>query len=117
MATTATATNNNAAAASTPRASKTGSDANDSLTDAYQHMQGAVNSVKEAASTITNSSSAAAKDAYEQGKVKASDAYEQGKVKASDASKQADSWIKERPYTSMGLAFAAGVLVTGLLKK
>ncbi|HEY7773220.1 MAG TPA: hypothetical protein VIC26_08555 [Marinagarivorans sp.] len=106
-----TATNNNAAtvsaAASAPSDSKAdGSNANDSLTDAYQHMQGAVNSVKEAASTLTASSSAAAKDAYAQ-----------GKVKACDASKQTDSWIKERPYTSMGLAFAAGVLVTGLLRK
>ena len=80
--------------------------ANDSLSDVFQHMQGAANSVKAAASTLTSSSSVAAREAIAQ-----------GKEKAYAASNQADGWVKERPYTSMGLAFAAGVVLTGLLKK
>lgn len=60
--------------------------------------------------------SEAASDMMEGVKEKAQGKYEANKVQAEEVAKKAEGFIKERPLTSIGCAFAAGWLVSKVLK-
>jgi ElaB/YqjD/DUF883 family membrane-anchored ribosome-binding protein len=50
-------------------------------------------------------------------KHEASDHYSKGKAKASELSSQATGYIHEKPLASLGIAFAAGFLISQLYSK
>ncbi len=56
-----------------------------------------------------------AKDTFEDGVRAASQAIRHGRHAAEDAVEEAKHTVKQRPFQSMGTAFAAGVLAGGLL--
>ncbi len=79
---------------------------NESLSEAYEHIQGATANVKEAVSAFSaNSSEAARKKMHE------------GRERAEVYGQSVDTWVKTRPYTTMGIAFAAGLVLSRVLKK
>lgn len=77
-----------------------------SIDEAVEHIRGAASSVKQAATTLSKNSVNATNEQLLK-----------GQEAAIEASNKGSEWIKERPYTSVGIAFAVGALLTGLIKK
>ncbi|GGD06119.1 DUF883 family protein [Halopseudomonas salina] len=50
-------------------------------------------------------------------KNEASDQFLKGKAKAGELSSQANSYVQEKPLTSLGIAFAAGFLISQLYSR
>lgn len=76
-----------------------------SIAEAIEQMKLAASSVYEAVGTLRSASSSAAKDKLDEGKVRA---------KGFEA--QAESAVSEKPLLYLGAAFAAGWLVSKLMK-
>ena len=70
----------------------------------------------EAASELVDTAKMKAKNKVEDGKDYANQASDFATTQASDATKKAENLIKERPLLSIGCAFAAGWLVSKIMK-
>lgn len=76
-----------------------------SMDDAYSHLKQAGNSVRDAA---RSAGSEAQNRAHEQ--------YDRGRQSAEAFAVQAEEQIKQRPLAAVGVAFAAGWLISRLLR-
>ena len=81
-------------------------DAKQSMTEAYDHLKQAAHSVKDAAHAAGVMTSN-----------KAQDGVEAGKKKASELGNEVEKFVNEKPLMAMGAAFAAGWVVSRIMKK
>jgi len=94
-------------------ANKTDIDKDDELAASKEAVMEAYDKLLEAKGHFRKAAEAAGMDLKH-------DAVEQlmkGKEKASELGKQADTYMKEKPLTTLGIAFAAGFIIAQMLRK